>query len=100
MKFRQTDDPDAAAARHPETRKVHHTGLWSIGPNEEWCVDGHEKLLNLMGIAIWGIADKFARIELALWAVPNARLADVPPALILRLILKLGGTFYPLKIVN
>lgn len=94
MRFRQADDPEATSSRHPETRKHHHTGLWSIGPNEEWCVDGHEKILNLMGIAIWGIVDKFSRLELALYAVPNARLADVPPALILRLILKLGGKLY------
>ncbi len=93
MNFRQIADPDATAARHPETRKVHHTGLWSIGPNEEWCIDGHEKLLVLMGIAVWGVVDKFSRRELALWAVPNARLAEVPPALILRLIHKLGGMF-------
>ncbi len=47
-----------------------------------------------MGIAIWGIIERFSRRELALWAVPNARLSEVP-ALILRLIHKLGGTFEP-----
>ncbi len=46
MKFRQIDDPDVTAARHPEARKVHHTELWSIGPNDEWCIDGHENSLS------------------------------------------------------
>ncbi len=91
MAFRKTENPEATAARHPRTRKVHHHGLHSSGPNEEWCADGHEKILLCMGIAIWGIIDKCCRLELGLWAVPNARLADVPPALYLRLVRKLGG---------
>ncbi|KAF8178247.1 hypothetical protein BJ912DRAFT_1130611 [Pholiota molesta] len=44
-----------------------------------------------MEIAIWGVIDKCCRLELGLWAVPNARLADVPPALYLRLTRKIGG---------
>ncbi|KAF8958233.1 hypothetical protein BDZ97DRAFT_1906555 [Flammula alnicola] len=52
--FRQAENPSAAAARHPHTRKVHHHGLYLSGPNEEW-------------------------------------LADVPPALYLRLVRKIGG---------
>ncbi|KAF8179208.1 hypothetical protein BJ912DRAFT_855711 [Pholiota molesta] len=89
--FRQAENPSAAAARHPCTRKVHHHGLYSSGPNEEWCLDGHEKILRSMGIAVWGAIDKCCRVELGLWAVPNARLADVPPALYLRLVRKIGG---------
>ncbi|KAJ3495134.1 hypothetical protein NLJ89_g10675 [Agrocybe chaxingu] len=91
LNIRRADNPDGVAARHPRTRKIHHHGLHSSGPNEEWCVDGHEKILNSMGIAVWGVVDKFSRLELGLWAVPNARLADVPPALYLRLVHKLGG---------
>jgi hypothetical protein len=37
-------NPAAAAARRPGVKKIHSHGLWSIGPNEEWGVDGHEKL--------------------------------------------------------
>ncbi|KAJ3506413.1 hypothetical protein NLJ89_g6882 [Agrocybe chaxingu] len=90
-RFHHTENPTGAASRHPVTRKIHHHGLWSIGPNEEWCVDGHEKILNSMGIAVWGIIDKWSRMELALWAVPNARIAQVPPALYLCLVRKIGG---------
>lgn len=95
--FRQAENPEAAAARHPITRKVHPHGLWSIGPNEEWGIDGHEKILNSMGIAIYGIIDRFSRMELGLWAVPNARILEVPPLLYLRLVRKLGGIhdFFP-----
>lgn len=89
--FRKAENPSAAAARHPCTRKVHHHGLYSSGPNEEWCLDGHEKILRSMGISVWGAIDKCCRLELELWAVSNARLADVPPALYLRLVRKIGG---------
>jgi hypothetical protein len=44
-----------------------------------------------MGIAISGIIDKYARIEIGLLAVPNARLSVVPPVIFLRVVRKLGG---------
>ncbi|KAJ7863354.1 hypothetical protein B0H14DRAFT_3444217 [Mycena olivaceomarginata] len=79
-------DRDAADMRKPGAKKVHTRGLWSAGPNEEWCVDGHEKILLCMGIAVWGIIDKYTWEELNLWAVPDARTADVPPALYLLMV--------------
>jgi len=91
MLFRRAQNPEATAARHPVTKKVHSRGLHSSGPNEEWCLDGHEKILNSMGIAVYGINDKFSRMELLLWAVPNARLSDVPPMAYLSLVKALGG---------
>jgi hypothetical protein len=83
----------AVAARRPGAKKIHSHGLWSIGPNEEWGVDGHEKLLQQMGIAIWGVVDKFSRLELLLCAMPNARVQELPPALYLRAMKKSGGKF-------
>jgi hypothetical protein len=44
-----------------------------------------------MEIAVWGVIDECCRLELGLLAVPNARLADVPPALYLWLTRKIGG---------
>ncbi|KAJ7301687.1 hypothetical protein DFH08DRAFT_827305 [Mycena albidolilacea] len=35
-----------------------------------------KKILLCMGIAVWGIIDKYAREELNLWVVPDARTAD------------------------
>ncbi|KAJ2925354.1 hypothetical protein H1R20_g11768, partial [Candolleomyces eurysporus] len=44
-----------------------------------------------MGISVWGIIDKFSRMELGLWAVPNARDRNVPATLFLYTIKKFGG---------
>ena len=78
-------------ARQPGAKKIHSHGLWSIGPNEEWGVGGHEKLMQSMGIAIWGIVDKFTQMEMSLYAMPNARVQELPPALYLRTIKEWGG---------
>lgn len=44
-----------------------------------------------MGIAVWGVVDKFSRMELALWAMPNARDRDLIPGPFLRLVKEQGG---------
>ena len=87
-----TANAEASAARHPRARKVHRHGLYSAGSNEEHCVDGHEKILASMGIGVYGLIDKWSRLELGLWAVPNPRDQDLPPALWLRVVKKLKGT--------
>ncbi|KAF8519694.1 hypothetical protein JB92DRAFT_3112223 [Gautieria morchelliformis] len=89
--FQFTRDPTEAAARFAGNKTITRKGLVSPGPNEEWCVDGHEKLKEQMGIEVWGICDKYSRRELALWAVPNSRLAIVPPALYLMLVKEKKG---------
>jgi hypothetical protein len=89
--YRLEQNSKAQADRHPDTRKVHHCGLWSIGPNEELCVDGHKKIKNLMGIAIWGIIDKCSQVELGLWAMPDTRVPEMPPALYLHLVKERKG---------
>ena len=76
-------DKDAGDARNPSSKQIHRKGLWSTGPNEEWGGDGFEKLLEEMGMAIWGLVDKATRQELGLWVVRSARLPDVPVALYL-----------------
>ncbi|KAF5315640.1 hypothetical protein D9611_004975 [Ephemerocybe angulata] len=91
IQFAKAENPVQAANRHPGTRKVHKHGIWSSGPNEEWCVDGHEKIALSMGISVYGIVDKYSRMELALFAVPNARHSRVPVLVYLRTVQKLGG---------
>ena len=91
MGYRLAQNKDATKARHPANAKAHPHGIWSVGPNEEWCVDGHEKILLSMGIAVYGFADKCARMKLGLWAMPNARVQDMPPTLFLWLVKKKGG---------
>jgi len=47
-----------------------------------------------MGIAVWGVIDKFSRMELGLWAMPNARIQEIPPFLgVLRLVKEKGGPY-------
>ncbi|KAF7310286.1 hypothetical protein MIND_00402600 [Mycena indigotica] len=87
----RTLNADAVSKRHPATRKVHKSGLFSSGPNEEWCIDGHEKIFESMGIGIYGIIDKYSRKELLLLAMRSVRRANIPPALYLRLVHELGG---------
>jgi hypothetical protein len=94
MKFSKAENPTATANRHPRTRKLHKHGLWASGPNEEWGFDGHEKLLLAMGIGVYGGTDKYSRVELSLDAVPNARDPNLPVAVYLRVIKKLGGKCY------
>ncbi|KAJ2912735.1 hypothetical protein MD484_g7671, partial [Candolleomyces efflorescens] len=91
MNFLKADNPGAVARRHPSTRKKHKHGIYSSGPNEEWCLDGHEKILLSMGIAVYGIVDKFSRMELALYAVPDARNSNVPVSVYLRTVKQQGG---------
>lgn len=90
-------DPAEARRRRSGHKKIIRKALFSAGPNEEWCMDGHEKLRGAMGIDVWGICDKFSRYELGLWAVPNARLSKVPVALFLRLVKELKGKYFHLN---
>ncbi|KAF8996700.1 hypothetical protein BDQ17DRAFT_1329777 [Cyathus striatus] len=48
-------------------------------------------LLVQMKNAIWGIIDKFSRMELSLIAMPNARIQQIPPIIFLRLVKEKGG---------
>ncbi|KAG2003177.1 citrate synthase I [Coprinopsis cinerea AmutBmut pab1-1] len=91
MRFRRAQDVTATANRHPQTRKAHSHGLYCSGPNEEWGMDGHEKILLSMGIGVYGIIDKYSRMELILVAVPNARDDELPLAVYLRTVKKYGG---------
>ncbi|KAF8512925.1 hypothetical protein JB92DRAFT_3168856 [Gautieria morchelliformis] len=51
-----------------------------------------------MGIDVWGICDKYSHRELGMWAVPNSRMAIVPPALFLMLVKEKKGI--PLQVTS
>ncbi|TFK22793.1 hypothetical protein FA15DRAFT_681483 [Coprinopsis marcescibilis] len=89
--FLKAENSIAAENRHPLTQKQHATGIHSAGPNEEWNLDRHEKILLSMGVGVYGIIDKFSQMELALYAVPNTRDAGVPITVYLRVVKKWGG---------
>jgi hypothetical protein len=89
--FLKTLDPIAVENRRLSAHVIHGHGLHSIGPNEEWSLDGHDKLCRNMGIAIWGIVDKYSRLIIGHYAVPNNHLADTALACFLLLVEKSGG---------
>ena len=86
-------DEAGARARRLGAKVVHGKGLWSAGPNEEWGGDGHLKLLEEMGISIWGLVDKASRKELGFRATPGHLNGDVTLALYLLTVKQLKGNF-------
>ncbi|KAF8876598.1 hypothetical protein CPB84DRAFT_1817665 [Gymnopilus junonius] len=66
MEYQRAENEKAAKACNPNSNGSHPHGIWSIGPNEEWCIDGHEKILKSMGVAVWGIADKCMSISMTM----------------------------------
>lgn len=84
------EDPEGFTLREPTARKVQRGVLRSLGPNQEWSADGHDKL-SAYGFAIWGIRDKWSGKWLALWVLPNNRKKHAIAFLYLKLISKLGG---------
>jgi hypothetical protein len=93
LAYLKVRDPEAVDNRNPTLKRPHRRGHWSAGPHEEWCMDGHEKLVAVMGIHVWGVVDKCSRGELGLWAVPESRTMDVPNALYLSLVKEVGGEY-------
>lgn len=70
-------NPSGLASRRPGTRKIVRSPIVSIGPNEQWSIDGHDKLAKF-GIGIYGIRDVYSGRMLALRAMPcNRRKEDV-----------------------
>jgi hypothetical protein len=76
--------------RHPEACKVVHVPLTSLGPNDEWSGDGHDKLKKI-GMAVYGIRDKASGKWLSLKIMPNNRLNIAVAYLYLCLVEELGG---------
>jgi hypothetical protein len=64
--------PEGYIRRHPLHPKTVRTPLTSLGPNDEWSADGHDKLTKI-GIAIYGFRDKASGCWLSLKVLPNNR---------------------------
>ncbi|KAJ7443041.1 hypothetical protein B0H11DRAFT_2251105 [Mycena galericulata] len=84
--------PEGFASRHPHAKKkkIHRQPLTSIGPDEEWSMDGHDKL-NAAGFGIYGIRDKYSGNYLHYRVVPSNRYAAVVGVIFLECAKKLGG---------
>lgn len=89
--------PEGFIQRHPhcQSRKLVRTALTAVGPDEEWSIDGHDKLYEA-GFGIYGIRDKWGGLRLYYKVVPSNRYAAVVGVLYLLCVRKRGGTFiYP-----
>jgi len=84
-------DPESLAQRRPGAAKIHRTQLFSAGPNEQWSIDGHDKL-SAYGFGIYGIRDVYSGRFLALKAMPSNRTLVNAVWVYMDTVCKLGGT--------
>jgi hypothetical protein len=91
---------DGFKKRHPKRRKkIIRTPLTSIGPHEEWSMDGYDKL-NRTGFGTYGIRDKWGGKFLHYRVLPSNRYAVVVGVVYLECVKKHGGIvllFSPVK---
>lgn len=91
----QNYEPEGFAGRVPGKKVIHRTPLVSLGPDEEWSMDGHDKLAKA-GFGIYGIRDKFSGRFLHYRVVPSNRYAAVVGILFLECVVKYGSaSFFP-----
>ncbi|KAF9006806.1 hypothetical protein BDZ89DRAFT_1079590 [Hymenopellis radicata] len=79
--------PEAFQSRAPGQKVIHRTPLVSLGPNEEWSMDGHDKLAKA-GFGVYGIRDKYSGFFLHYQVVPSNCYAAVVAILLLECIMK------------
>ena len=91
----QDHQPEGFAQRAPGRKIIHRTPLHSLGPDEEWSMDGHDKLAKA-GFGIYGIRDKFSGKYLYYRVLPSNRYAAVIGMVFLECILLLGRTLFVL----
>ncbi len=83
--------PEGFKKRHPRAKKkIIRTPLSAVGPDDEWSMDGHDKLAAL-GFEIYGIRDVWAGKYLHYRVVPSNRYASVVGVLYLECAKKCGG---------
>ncbi|EIW65468.1 hypothetical protein TREMEDRAFT_36232, partial [Tremella mesenterica DSM 1558] len=90
-------NPHGLATRQPGSRKVVRSPIISVGPNEQWSIDGHDKL-SAYGIGIYGIRDVYSGRLLSLQAMPSNRCSDDVHCVFLNAAIKFGG--FPLQIAS
>lgn len=84
------DRPEDVEKRTPTTKTRRREALKSIGPNQQWALDGHDKLVKF-GLPIYGIRDLFSGKVIALRVVWSNRTEKVVTALFLDTIRAVGG---------
>ncbi|KAF8152977.1 hypothetical protein B0H34DRAFT_754101 [Crassisporium funariophilum] len=76
--------------RMPTSKAIMRTPLTGIGPDEEWSMDGHDKLRKA-GFDIYGIRDKWTGTWHYYRVLPSNRYASVIGVVQLECIKKVGG---------
>ncbi|EIW72800.1 hypothetical protein TREMEDRAFT_25213, partial [Tremella mesenterica DSM 1558] len=90
-------NPNGIASRLPRSRKMVRSPIISIGPNEQWSIDGHDKLASF-GIGIYGIRDVYSGRLLSLQAMPSNRRSDDVHCIYINTVVKVGG--FPLQLAS
>ncbi|RXK40592.1 hypothetical protein M231_02047 [Tremella mesenterica] len=90
--------PDALASRRlGPGKQLRRFPIVSAGPNEQWSVDGHDKL-SKHGFGIYGIRDVYSGKYLAMHVFPSNRLAINIQWLYLKTVLDMQG--FPIQIAS
>ena len=76
----------------PTLKQIPHSPLTSIGPDEEWSMDGHDKLW-AAGFDIYGVWEKWSDRWHHCRVIPSNRYAAVVGVIQLECIKKVGGTW-------
>lgn len=50
-------NPEGFDKRAPGSCRIRRTDKFPVGPDERWASDGHEKLLVICGVGIYGFVD-------------------------------------------
>ncbi|RXK42187.1 hypothetical protein M231_00544 [Tremella mesenterica] len=83
--------PEGLQSRRPGSKKVARFPIISVGPNEQWSIDGHDKLSSY-GIGIYGIRDVYSGRLLALQAMPSNRRSEDVHCIFVDTVLKVSRT--------
>jgi len=84
---------DAITRRRPGSKHIHRSPIISHGPNEQWSGDGHDKGVNVPGLAVYGWRDVYSGKFLAARFMPSNRLMVNVHWFFLDLVCSLGGEF-------
>ena len=84
-------DPTGFSKRNPTANRIHREPKVSLGINERWSADGHDKL-NKIGFPVWAIVDDAVGKWLGIWVVPSNCLGNIIAYLFLDAVENVGGT--------
>ncbi|TYJ57541.1 hypothetical protein B9479_001623, partial [Cryptococcus floricola] len=90
-------EPEAAAGRKPKSKKIRRFPIRSFGPNQQWSMDGYDKM-SALGLAIYGIRDVYSGYIIAAEVMPSNRLTRNVQYVFVKAVAARGG--YPYQIAS